>query len=200
MSTQRRCTPAIFSSMFRLPVVRSRSCLGVNLARNETLLAKSDWMNPEICSFDIACPVVEQRPSAGSGNRRRHSRSCGNFGDGPGGMTSRLQPRAYCHGYIVTFVSRRLSEIMSKRNHNLPIVPDRSVVENKIIKGQRIVVASSAGPRLAGRSGIVTGKGTTKSQVRVLLDGSKSCITLHARFVDLLQNLSDLDETPPARV
>jgi hypothetical protein len=68
-----------------------------------------------------------------------------------------------------------------------------------MIKGQRIIVASSAGPRLAGRSGIVTGKGTTKNQVRVLLDGSKICITLHARFVDLLQNLSDL-EAPPARV
>lgn len=89
---------------------------------------------------------------------------------------------------------------MPERNHNLPIVPNRSVVENKTMRGQRIVVASSAGPRLAGRSGTVTGKGTTKSQVRVLLDGSKGCITLHARFVDLLQNLSDLDVTPPARV
>jgi hypothetical protein len=74
---------------------------------------------------------------------------------------------------------------MFQRNRNLPMAPGRLVAEKSLIKGQRIVVASSAGKRLAGKSGIVTGKGTSKSQVRVLLDGSKGPITLHARFVDL---------------
>jgi len=49
--------------------------------------------------------------------------------------------------------------------------------------GNRIVVANTAGPKLAGKVGVVVARGTTKSQFRVLLDGSKRAITLHARFL-----------------
>lgn len=74
---------------------------------------------------------------------------------------------------------------MSQCNRNLPSVPELTLVKNNLSKGQRIIVAPSAGPKLHGKLGIVVGKGTTSSQVRVLLDGSKNFITLHARFVDV---------------
>lgn len=67
---------------------------------------------------------------------------------------------------------------------DLPTAPDQPVKTGLFTKGRRIIVSSSAGPRLAGKNGTVIGKGTTPNQVRVLLDGSKSYITLHARFVE----------------
>lgn len=72
-------------------------------------------------------------------------------------------------------------------NRDLPRSADLSVVKNELMVGRRIVVAASAGPRLGGKQGIILGPGTTASQVRVLLDGSKGPITLHARYVDLLK-------------
>ncbi|MCG2645684.1 MULTISPECIES: hypothetical protein [Bradyrhizobium] len=87
---------------------------------------------------------------------------------------------------------------MSQRNRNLPMA-GQSIEESLLIKGQTIIVVSSAGPRLAGKSGIVTGKGATKSQVRVLLDGSKGCITLHARFLSLLQSQAFEEPIPDSR-
>lgn len=74
---------------------------------------------------------------------------------------------------------------MSQCNRNLPRVPELALVKNRLAEGCRIVVAPTAGPKLAGKLGIVVGKGTTSSQVRVLLDGSKTFITLHARLVDV---------------
>lgn len=65
----------------------------------------------------------------------------------------------------------------------LPTLTDLVVTSPVLIKGQRIAVDPSAGTKLAGKCGVVTGKGTTKSKVRVLLDGSKNTITLHVRFV-----------------
>lgn len=54
-------------------------------------------------------------------------------------------------------------------------------------RGGRIaqVIAAAAGPRLGGKRGIILGPGITANQVRVLLDGSKGPITLHARYIDL---------------
>ncbi|EHR01392.1 hypothetical protein Bra471DRAFT_02113 [Bradyrhizobium sp. WSM471] len=49
--------------------------------------------------------------------------------------------------------------------------------------GQLIVVQADAGPRLAGKRGVVLGTGATRTRVRVLLDGSKGPITLHERFL-----------------
>jgi hypothetical protein len=57
-------------------------------------------------------------------------------------------------------------------------------VAGKLGKGSRIVVAPAAGPRLAGKHGLVVGNGATVNQVRVQLDSSKHCITLHARFLE----------------
>jgi hypothetical protein len=71
---------------------------------------------------------------------------------------------------------------MTRSDRNLPTVEDLAV-ENKLTKGQRIVITAVAGPKLAGTRGVVVGKGTTKSQVRVLLARSRNCITLHCRFV-----------------
>lgn len=73
---------------------------------------------------------------------------------------------------------------MAKSVRSLPTVPDLSVVKNTLTKGRHVLIAESAGIKLAGKRGVVAGKGTTKSQVRVLLEGSKNSITLHARFVD----------------
>lgn len=72
---------------------------------------------------------------------------------------------------------------MSEINHDLQTASEPAIPVSELAKGHRICVASSAGRRLAGKHGIVVGKGATKNQVRVLLDGSKSFITLHARFV-----------------
>jgi len=58
-----------------------------------------------------------------------------------------------------------------------------SIDASNLAKGCRVTVLTSAGPRLAGRHGIVLGNGNTKNQVRVLLDGSKGPLTLHARFL-----------------
>jgi len=52
--------------------------------------------------------------------------------------------------------------------------------------GQFVVVQVAAGPRLAGKCGVVLGMGATRTRVRVLLDGSKGPITLHARFLEKL--------------
>jgi hypothetical protein len=71
-------------------------------------------------------------------------------------------------------------------NRNLPKSADLLVVKDELVGGRRIVVAASAGPRLSGKKGIVLGPGATASQVKVLLDGSRRHVTLHARYVDLL--------------
>lgn len=71
---------------------------------------------------------------------------------------------------------------MARNNRDLPTLGDLAVT-HKFAKGQRIIVTASAGPRLAGTRGVVVGKGTTRSQVRVLLAGSTNFVTLHSRFV-----------------
>lgn len=60
---------------------------------------------------------------------------------------------------------------------------EQSTVARRPSKGSRIVVAPSAGPRLAGKRGVVVGNGATINQVRVQLDSSKHSITLHVRFL-----------------
>lgn len=71
-------------------------------------------------------------------------------------------------------------------NLDISTAPDQFAKIGNFTKGCRIAVATSAGPRLAGKQGIAIGIGTTKNQIRVLLDGSKSPLTLHARFVRLI--------------
>lgn len=63
---------------------------------------------------------------------------------------------------------------------------DLTLVKNEMVKGQRIIVTAAAGPRMAGRHGTVLGSGGTRHRLRVILDGSKHEMTLHARFVDVL--------------
>ncbi|OPY99260.1 hypothetical protein A5906_26420 [Bradyrhizobium sacchari] len=75
-------------------------------------------------------------------------------------------------------------------NRNLPKSADLLVIKEELMSGRRIVVAASAGPRLSGRIGIVVGQGATATQVKVLLDGTKRFVTLHARYVDLLKTRS----------
>lgn len=70
----------------------------------------------------------------------------------------------------------------------LPASTDLLLVKEELIGGRRIFVTPEAGSRLAGKRGIILGIGATQSQVKVLLDGSKRHITLHARYVDLLKN------------
>lgn len=72
-------------------------------------------------------------------------------------------------------------------NRNLPKSADLSVAKDDLLPGRRIVVAASAGPRLSGKKGIILGPGATATQVKVLLDGAKRYVTLHARYVDLVK-------------
>lgn len=73
-------------------------------------------------------------------------------------------------------------------NRKLPASADLLVIKEELIGGCRIVITPAAGPRMAGKQGIIVGVGATQSQVKLLLDGSKRHITLHARYVDLLKN------------
>lgn len=69
---------------------------------------------------------------------------------------------------------------------NLSRSTDLLVVKDELMPGRRVVVAATAGPRLSGRKGIILGPGATATQVKVLLDGAKGFVTLHTRYVDLL--------------
>lgn len=65
---------------------------------------------------------------------------------------------------------------------------DLSVAKKELLPGRRVIVLASAGSRLGGKEGIILGFGTTPSQVKVQLDGAKSHVTLHVRYVELLQS------------
>lgn len=68
---------------------------------------------------------------------------------------------------------------------SVPNLLDLTLVKNELVKGQRIIVNAAAGPRMAGRHGVVLGSGGTRYRVRVILDGSKNEMTLHVRFLDV---------------
>lgn len=51
--------------------------------------------------------------------------------------------------------------------------------------GVRITLKNEAGPRLAGRQGVVIGSGMYCDSVRVILDGAKSSVTLHKKYLSL---------------
>lgn len=72
-------------------------------------------------------------------------------------------------------------------NRKLPASADLLLIKEELMGGCRIVITQEAGSRLAGKRGMVVGIGATQSQVKVLLDGSKRYIILHARYVDLLE-------------
>lgn len=78
-----------------------------------------------------------------------------------------------------------------KFNRSLPKSSDLSIKNNELRAGCRVVVGASAGRRLMGKKGVILSVGTTRTQVRVLLDSSKSYVTLHVRYVDL-----DKDQPP----
>ncbi|OSI73925.1 hypothetical protein BSZ21_06160 [Bradyrhizobium canariense] len=77
---------------------------------------------------------------------------------------------------------------------SLPNLLDLTLVKKELVKGQRMVVNAAAGPRMAGRLGVVLGSGGTRHRVRVLLDGSKNEMTLHARFLDALNENEPVGE------
>jgi hypothetical protein len=52
--------------------------------------------------------------------------------------------------------------------------------------GSRIETKPSAGPRLVGKTGTIVGAGYHPQSLRILLDGSKSPITLHVTFVEVV--------------
>lgn len=70
----------------------------------------------------------------------------------------------------------------------LPKSPDLPITDARFMRGSRMVVADTAGRRLSGKRGLIVASGATASQFRVLLDGSKHPITLHSRFLDLLES------------
>ena len=70
---------------------------------------------------------------------------------------------------------------------DLPKLPDLPITNVKFMAGSRIVVVDTAGPRLSGKRGRIVARGAKASQFRILLDGSKHPITLHFRFLDILE-------------
>lgn len=54
--------------------------------------------------------------------------------------------------------------------------------------GARITVSEVAGPRLGNKQGTIVGSPKHSSAVRVLLDGSKSPITLHRKYLKLIND------------
>jgi hypothetical protein len=65
--------------------------------------------------------------------------------------------------------------------------------------GTRIVVGKSAGARLGGRTGMVLGFGSTRSRLRVLLDGSRGPITLHVSFISRLEGTDVASDQIPLK-
>ncbi|TYO60875.1 hypothetical protein FXV83_41350 [Bradyrhizobium hipponense] len=58
--------------------------------------------------------------------------------------------------------------------------------EGQFTIGCRIEVRPSAGPRLCGKTGTLIGAGYHPKSLRVILDGSKSPITLHVVYVAIV--------------
>jgi hypothetical protein len=75
---------------------------------------------------------------------------------------------------------------MFQPKRSLPNLPDLSIVKDEFVKGCRIVVGEAAGPKLSGKKGVIVGLGATRSQLRILLDGSKNSITLYVRFLEMV--------------
>ncbi|PPQ19462.1 hypothetical protein CV770_10750 [Bradyrhizobium sp. AC87j1] len=98
----------------------------------------------------------------------------GQQGLGPGPWLSPLTDLRY-----------RLRTMPRSTKRHLPKSADLLVAKDGLLAGRRVMLAVSAGPRLSGRKGIVLGPGATATQVKVLLDGAKGHVTLHARYVDL---------------
>ncbi|QHP68711.1 hypothetical protein EI171_16400 [Bradyrhizobium sp. LCT2] len=61
----------------------------------------------------------------------------------------------------------------------------------KFPSGSRIQVKPTAGPRLAGKTGRVIGVGYYPKSLRVVLDGSKAPLTLHADYVVAIDARTD---------
>nr|WP_249803422.1 hypothetical protein [Bradyrhizobium zhengyangense] len=75
---------------------------------------------------------------------------------------------------------------MPRSTHrDLPKSADLFITKEELLPGRRIVLTAAAGARLAGKQGIILAEGATPSQVKVLLDGSKRFVILHARYVNL---------------
>ncbi|MGJ4949701.1 hypothetical protein [Bradyrhizobium sp. HKCCYLS20291] len=65
---------------------------------------------------------------------------------------------------------------------------EESVIEKRDVSvGSRVGITSLAGPKLSGRIGHVVGHGYYPKSLRIVLDGSKSPITLHFTYVELLR-------------
>jgi hypothetical protein len=79
------------------------------------------------------------------------------------------------------------------------MTPTRALATEEWRPGTRIVVGKSAGVRLGGRTGIVLGFGSTRSRLRVLLDGSRGPITLHVSFISRLDDTDVASGQIPVR-
>ncbi|RZM94497.1 hypothetical protein CWO91_39340 [Bradyrhizobium genosp. SA-3] len=59
-------------------------------------------------------------------------------------------------------------------------------IKEQFTVGARIEVRPSAGPRLSGRTGTLIGAGYHPKSLRIILDGSKTPITLHFAYVAIV--------------
>ena len=66
------------------------------------------------------------------------------------------------------------------------VMSSSSSIKDEFAIGSRIEVKSSAGPRLSGKTGTVIGIGYHPESLRIVLDGSKSPITLHFTYLVLV--------------
>ncbi len=61
---------------------------------------------------------------------------------------------------------------------------DNTSLSAELKVGARIKVTDTAGPRLANKRGIVIGSGKYRDSVRITLDGSKTSMTLHKKYLN----------------
>lgn len=67
-----------------------------------------------------------------------------------------------------------------------PAMQEPLSIKGQFTIGSRIEVKPSAGPRLCRKNGTVIGAGYHPKSLRVILDGSKTPITLHVTYVAIV--------------
>lgn len=60
---------------------------------------------------------------------------------------------------------------------------DTLLLTSEFQVGARIKINHAAGPRLAAKHGVVIGSGRYRDSVRITLDGSKTAMTLHKKYL-----------------
>lgn len=90
--------------------------------------------------------------------------------------------RARCFGQEAAAPHHRII----RNSVRAPAMQEPLSIKDQLMIGSRIEVKPSAGPRLCGKNGTVIGTGYHSKSLRVILDGSKTPITLHVTYVAIV--------------